>query len=126
IAGSDGGAPRPADGYSEHPNRRNPLSIKTFMALAGALAAALALQGQASGAPTCTINWTGPAGGNWSTAGNWTVVSNGSHRVPLGNDNACVTSAGAAVVVDSNQTVGSLIVGTAGTTPDQKVTVTGS
>src|SRR4051794_9347717 len=97
-----------------------------LLALAGALAALLALQGQAAGAPTCTINWTGPAGGNWSVASNWTVVSGGSHRVPLGNDNVCVTAAGAAVVVDSNQTVGSLIVGTAGATPDQKVTVSGS
>src|SRR3954449_4683462 len=112
MAGSDGGAPRPADGYSEHPNRRNPLSIKTFMALVRPLPGGQALQGQASGAPPCTINWTGPAGGNWSTAGNWTVVSNGSHRVPFGSDNACISAPGADVVVNSNQAVGSLTVGT--------------
>src|SRR4051812_37031678 len=63
-------------------------------ALTGAIgiAAAMGLGGSAAvGAPTCTLNFTNTAGGDWFTAANWSdAVTPATHRAPIATDVACV------------------------------------
>ena len=71
-------------------------------------------QGQTTGnegwalfASSCTDNWTNTAGGNWTTAADWSTGS-----VPSGFDIACVIASGTyTVMVNNNETVGGVIVG---------------
>ncbi len=59
-------------------------------------------------APACTDNFTGPSGGDWATASNWTMAVGGSHTVPGAGDVAC-WPAGTVVTADSgDDTAGSI------------------
>jgi hypothetical protein len=44
----------------------------------------------AAATPSCTDDFTGPSGGVWSLAGNWTSVSDSSHVVPGDLDVVCL------------------------------------
>ncbi len=76
------------------------------IAALGATAIAGAIGATAAAAPTCTDTFTGPSGGLWQTAANWTTASN-MHAVPGAGDVAC-WSAGTIVVSDAAATADSV------------------
>lgn len=69
-------------------------------AIAGAIGAT------AAAAPTCTDTFTGPSGGLWQTASDWTTASD-THAVPGSGDVAC-WAAGTDVVSDAAATADSV------------------
>ena len=60
-------------------------------------------------AHAATINWTNTANGNWNTAANWNP-----NTVPGAADTAIISLAGVTVFLNSDTTVGSIILGTNG------------
>ncbi len=76
--------------------------------------------GASAAAPACTTSWTNPAGGDWSTASDWSTGV-----VPTSTQAACVTiPVSAPVVVQGTYAVGSLTVG--GSTATSSVELDGA
>src|ERR1700722_19976682 len=68
--------------------RRSILAVVAAVVTAGAGAGRLSAAATAA-PPACTDNFTGPSGGDWGTAANWTKVSDSSNAVPTATDVAC-------------------------------------
>ena len=85
------------------------MKTKNFIQIS--LLGAAALQAAVAGftAHAATVNWTNTASGSWNTAANWNP-----NNVPGPADTAVITNAGVTVSLNSDTTVGAIMLGANG------------
>ena len=89
-------------GHARRRFRMTRSRVIATLAACGAIAALLVFVSAAAALPTCTDNFTGSSGGDWSVASNWST-----NAVPTSSTVAC-WGAGVTVVVSTSDTADSI------------------